>query len=140
MIIYLARIGLSLLLSALIGSEREYNEKPAGLRTIMSICLGATLIAIFTLKFIKTIGLNFDAIRGIAYYLVAIGFVGGGIINKGEGITTASILLPVTILGFFCGLGYYILATVSGLCIYGILIMPYIMIKLKKLFKRNDKN
>ena len=143
MIDYLIKIGLSLLLSSLIGSERERNDKPAGLRTIMSICLGATLVVIFSLELSKTIKLDFDIMRAIAYYLVAIGFVGGGIIgkdkrNKTEGITTASILLPVTLTGFFCGLGIYEMAITTALCIYGILMLKYVKIKFEGW--KNDKS
>jgi len=101
MINYLIGIGLSLLLSALIGFERESQDKSAGLRTTMLICLGATLTVIFTLELVKIaqpLGISFDMIRAIAYYLCALGFVGGGIIYKCgkelRGITTAALLLP----------------------------------------------
>lgn len=144
MITYLIKIGLSLFLSGLIGSERERNDKPAGLRTIMLLCLGATLITLFALEFAKTSGLNFDGIRVMAYYLVAIGFVGSGIIGRDkkkklEGITTASILLPVSAIGFLCGIGSYYLAVISALCIYGILMLKYVRIKIEKITNGKKK-
>ena len=145
MIIYLARIGLSLLLSALIGSEREYNDKPAGLRTIMLVCLGTTLFTIISILLRGIEGnSNYDLGRIIAYTIAGIGFLGSGVIiqNKGnvEGVTTAGTLWAMVGIGVFCGLGYYILAMASTLCIYIILIMPYVITKLKKLFKRNGKS
>lgn len=141
MIANLIKIGLSLLLGSLIGLEREHNDKPAGLRSIMLICLGATLTGILTLEFAQKFPLPFDGVRIIAYYLVAIGFVGSSITHsKGkriDGITTASILLPVSLIGLFIGLGFYLLATISALCIYGILMLKFVRIKIERV--RNGK-
>ena len=135
----LMRIGLSLFLSFLIGYERENQEKSAGLRDIMLITLGATAIAIFTFRLLEisnVSGGSFDLIRAIAYYLVALGFVGGGIItkykNKLEGITTSTLLLPTAIMGFFCGIGDYLLSTVLAIVIYFILKIKYIRVKIIK--------
>lgn len=146
MINYLIGIGLSFLLSGLIGFERESQDKSAGLRTTMLICLGATLTVIFSLelvKIVKPLEMNFDMIRAIAYYLVAIGFVGGGIIyrsgRKLKGITTSALLLPVSVVGFFCGLGAYVLAGVSALCIYLILKLKHIKIKIETVHKSKRK-
>jgi len=139
MINYLIGIGLSILLSGLIGFERESQDKSAGLRTTMLICLGATLTVIFTLELVKIaqpLNMSFDMIRAVAYYLVAIGFVGGGIIHQSgkklKGITTSALLLPVSLVGFFCGLEQYILAIISAICIYLILKLKYVQIKILK--------
>jgi len=147
MINYLIGIGLSLLLSALIGFERESQDKSAGLRTTMLICLGATLTVIFTLELVKIaqpLGISFDMIRAIAYYLCALGFVGGGIIYKCgkelRGITTAALLLPLSIVGFLCGIEAYILAVISALCIYLILKLKHIQSRIKLLESgKNDQ-
>jgi len=143
MINYLIGIGLSLVLSALIGFERETQDKSAGLRTTMLICLGATLTVIFTLELVKIalpLNMSFDMIRAIAYYLCAIGFVGGGIIygcgNKLKGITTSALLLPVSVIGFFCGLGIYPLAIISAICVYLILKLKYVKVKIEKIKKK----
>ena len=143
---YLYSIGLSLLLSVLIGWERETQDKPAGFRDVVFITLGATLIVIFSLKYTNIMGTNFDAIRAIAYYLVAIGFVGGGLIYKGEkklqGVTTSALLLPASIMGFFCGIGDYLLASVIGLILYLILKLRHVKIRIEKSGKkyRNKTN
>ena len=47
--IYFPRLMISLLLSSLIGSERENQDKPAGLRTIMLVCFGSTLFTIISI-------------------------------------------------------------------------------------------
>lgn len=141
MLNYLSRIGLSLLLSALIGSEREFNDKPAGLRTCMLVCLGATLFTIISIS-LREVGMRYDLGRIIAYCIVGIGFLGSGVIiqNKGsiEGVTTAGVLWALVSIGILVGLNYYVLAIISALCIYGILIMPYLITKLRGLIK-NEK-
>jgi len=144
-LVYLFRIGLSFLLGLIIGIEREQQDKPAGLRTILFIMVGATLTVVFSLRYLGITG-KFDAIRAIAYYLVAIGFVGGGIIGrkngKVEGITTAALLLPISLIGFLCGIGDYFLAICSGIIIYIILKLKYIKVKImlvKKIRSRNAK-
>jgi len=132
--IAILKIVLILLLSSLIGIERETNDKPAGLRTIMLVGLGATLITIFTLQF-GLLNNSFDTIRAISYYVASIGFLGSGIIRIGtdnsEGITTASILLPLSIIGFFCGIGQFIFAIIGALLIYIILNLKYLERKIK---------
>jgi putative Mg2+ transporter-C (MgtC) family protein len=123
---YLSKIGLALLLSALVGYEREKHDKPAGMRTIMFICLGAALSIIFA----QRLDVANQMIRIPAHFLTAIGFVGSGsiiVLNKRvEGITTAALLLPVTIIGFFCGMGEFILAIATCICVYTILKLKYI--------------
>ena len=138
-LVYLLRIGLSFLLSLIIGIDREQADKPAGLRTILFIMIGATLTVIFSLRYLG-IAEKFDAIRAIAYYLVAIGFVGGGIIGRKhgrvEGITTAALLLPISLIGFLCGIGDYFLAIVATLIIYLVLKLKYIKIKIQLITKK----
>lgn len=141
LMIYLGRILLSLGLGLFIGWEREEQDKNAGLRTISLVTLGATLVVIMTLRWdIYTLKNSFDAIRAIAYYLVAIGFVGGGIISykkgKLKGVTTASLLLPMAVIGILIGMGEFILAIVSGLLVYFILKLKYIKITFEKRRKR----
>ncbi len=141
---YLLRIGVAVLLSSLIGMEREHNDKPYGFRTIILITLGATLITIFSLRYVeltKEIGVKFDAIRAIAYYLMAVGF-GTSLIKrtgkgKFEGATTMATILPLCSVGFFCGIGDYFLAIVSSLIIYSVLKFKYVKIKIKR--KRRKK-
>jgi len=131
---YIGKIVLCILLSSLIGIERETNDKPAGLRTIMLVGLGAALITIFTLQF-GLLNNSFDTIRAISYYVASIGFLGSGIIrvgtNNSEGITTASILLPLSVIGFFCGIGEFIPAIMGTLLIYIILNLKYLERKMK---------
>ncbi len=144
-LIYLYRIGLALILSLFIGWEREQQHKGAGLRTISLITLGATLIVILTLRWDVYTELknSFDAIRAIAYYLVGLGFMGSGLIRqkggKLVGLTTASLLLPMAVIGFLCGMGEYTLAIVSTLIIYFILKLKHVKITLTKTRKKRKR-
>ena len=145
LLIYLSRMFISMLIGLLIGSDREHYNKPCGLRTVTFIILGATLVTLMTLRLDSiTINNSFDAIRAIAYYLVAIGFVGGGIItqNKGkvEGITTAALLLPMAVIGVLIGLGEYPLGLVATLVIYLVLKLKYIKLELQTFRKKKEKN
>ena len=131
MLSYVGRILLSLLLSGIIGWDREKNEKNAGMRTVMLVCLGATVFTIISLYLKTQQGDRYDFGRIIAYIIVGIGFLGSGVINqyKGnvDGTTTASVLWAVVSIGILCGLGLEVLAIVTALCIYAILKSKYII-------------
>jgi len=104
----LCKLLLSFFLGAIIGAEREYRSKSAGLRTMILISVGSTL---FTLVSIKISG---DAGRIAANIVTGIGFIGAGIIfrenNRVVGITTAAIVWVTAALGMAIGAGFYIIA------------------------------
>ena len=136
------KIILSLLLSALIGIEREKQDKPAGLRTVMLVCLGATLFALVGLQFSNvTNNPRYDILRLLYAPIVGIGFLGGGVIMKRkkdiEGITTASTLWVMVAVGLLCGIGEYYLAVLSTLFTYLVLLLGHWEIKIKKKRKLN---
>ncbi|MFN4144942.1 MAG: MgtC/SapB family protein [Runella sp.] len=121
-------------LGALIGIEREYHSKSAGLRTMMLIAVGATL---FTLISIKVGG---DAGRIAANIVTGIGFIGGGIIfrenNRVVGITTAATAWATAALGMCVGSGFYEIATVSSGIVLFVL---YILVPVQNLIKRRNQ-
>lgn len=129
--IFMGKIALSLLLSSLVGIERESSDKPMGLRGIMLVTLGTTLFAIIALTFKDPV--NLDMTRLLYAPIVGIGFLGSGIIieKKGHasGITTAALLWATVGIGLLVGLGMYELAIGSTLAIY-------VILKLKVLEKR----
>lgn len=141
MITNLIKIGLSLLISALVGLEREYHNKSAGLRTCMLVCLGATLFTIIGLEFADNP--NVDMTRLLYASVLGIGFLGSGVIlkHKGsiEGITTASVLWSLVATGLLSGLGKFELAIISGLCIYLILMLKYVKVKFDMKLKKRKK-
>jgi putative Mg2+ transporter-C (MgtC) family protein len=115
----LYKLLFSFFLGAIIGAEREYRSKSAGLRTMILIAVGSTL---FTLISIRISG---DAGRIAANIVTGIGFIGAGIIfrenNRVVGITTAAIVWVTAALGMAIGSGFYIIALytfiVAGMCL-----------------------
>jgi putative Mg2+ transporter-C (MgtC) family protein len=78
---------LAVLIGGLVGAERKFHEKAAGFRTILLICIGATLFTIFSFK----LGGSKDPVRIAAYVVVGIGFLGAGVILAGIfGLTEVS--------------------------------------------------
>lgn len=95
----------STLLCGLIGAEREFRNKQAGLKTMIMIGLGSTLITILSIK------IGVDSHDRIAANIVTgIGFLGAGVIfkeeNKVSGLTTACVIWIVSALGMAVGGGY----------------------------------
>jgi len=106
---------LSIILGGLIGLEREYRRKEAGLRTFSLVCLGSTLFTlILRLGFEDLIGrpgIAFDPSRIIQAVAMGIGFIGAGLIIYREfhieGLTTAAGLWVVAAVGVAIGLRFY---------------------------------
>lgn len=104
----LVSIGVSVLAGSLVGLEREYKNKSAGFRTIVLICLGATVFTI-----VSRFGVGSDD-RIAANIITGIGFIGAGVIFKDKfsvmGLTTAAVIWIVAGIGMAAGIGYYGLA------------------------------
>ncbi len=102
-------IFISVLLGILIGAEREYRNKSAGLRTFILICFGSCLFTILSIK----IGVD-DPDRIAANIITGIGFLGAGVIFKGDtkidGITTATTIWATSSVGMAVGSGYVYLS------------------------------
>lgn len=114
---------LAALLGGIIGLEREYRGKAAGLRTYSLISLGAALFTIISLKAfefsLNMPGANFDPSRIISQIIVGVGFIGGGVIMyhglRIEGITTAVGIWISAGIGTATGVGFYSLAVFTTL-------------------------
>ncbi len=112
---------LSVLIGGLLGAEREYRSKSAGFRTLTMICLGATLFTIFS----GLIGARTSPERIASNVVVGIGFVGAGVIFKGDnrvnGITTAAMIWVTAALGMGIGAGYKLACIIA--CILILLVL-----------------
>jgi putative Mg2+ transporter-C (MgtC) family protein len=88
----------------MVGLEREYANKPAGLRTNMLICVGSCLYCIMSVE----IGL--DPSRIAAQVVSGVGFIGAGAILRIDqhitGVTTAATIWLVAAIGMALGFGY----------------------------------
>ena len=113
------KLFLALLLSGIVGLERERQGRAAGLRTHILVCLGATLTMIvggrIAAEFREAGAPNWlDTGRIAAGVITGVGFLGAGtIINVGSthrGLTTAAMIWFVAALGIAIGCGYYLVA------------------------------
>lgn len=118
------KLFFAVLLSGIIGFEREHSHRPAGFRTHILVSVGATLV-MMTAKFvfIEYQGLtSFDPTRLGAQVISGIGFLGAGtILREGfsvKGLTTAASLWAVSCIGLAIGAGYYVGALVCTVVIY----------------------
>lgn len=107
------RLVLSLILSGLIGLERQMHRRTAGLRTHILVSLGSCLIMLTSL-YIFAIYKNevpLDPARIAAGVITGIGFLGAGAIIRDregvKGLTTAASLWVVAGIGLATGCGFY---------------------------------
>jgi len=119
---------LSAFLGGLIGLEREWKGKEAGLRTIMIVTVAATLFTIVSYKMPVILEHPMSDITRIASYVVAgIGFLGAGLIfkagNNVQGLTTATTVWAVTAIGIAVGSRLYVLSMITTALILFILIL-----------------
>lgn len=128
------RVSVRLLLAALLGGvlgyEREYKGKAAGLRTHMLVSLGAAIFVLVPLEAGMSID---DASRVMQGIITGIGFLGAGTILKGnsiedvKGLTTAAGIWLTAAIGVAAGLGHEstaVLTTLFALAIF--LLMPHL--------------
>jgi len=111
-----SKLILAIIFSGLIGLEREIRERPAGLRTHILVCLGATLITLVAQDYFTV---NVDSVaRVVAGIITGIGFLGAGTIISSHhhvrGLTTAAGLWVVAGIGIVLGLGYYFIASLAS--------------------------
>lgn len=116
----LVLIFISVILGLFIGAEREYRNKSAGLRTFILVCFGSCLFTILSIK----IGVN-DPDRLAANIITGIGFLGAGVIFKGDnkidGITTATTIWATASIGMAVGSGYVYLSLMGTVLVLLIL-------------------
>lgn len=111
----IGQLFLASFLGALIGLEREYRQKGAGLKTYTLVTLGSCLFTLIALKlghlFYKESDLTYDVTRVIQAIATGIGFICGGVIfRQGEsvaGLTTAAALWVSAAIGIAVGSKFY---------------------------------
>ncbi|HVT18957.1 MAG TPA: MgtC/SapB family protein [Thermoanaerobaculia bacterium] len=110
------KLGLSAALSGVIGAEREWTGKAAGLRTHMLITIGATLLT--HISHFTAGGAPWDGGRIAAQIVSGIGFIGAGTILQARGavhgLTTAAGLWASAAMGIAVGGGFFKEAALTG--------------------------
>jgi len=124
----IVKIILAVLVGGLIGAEREFHNKAAGFRTLIFICVGATLFTIISVR-IGASRLVGDPGRIAAQIVSGVGFIGAGVIMRGpgriHGITTAATIWLIAALGTGLGIGEYSLVfTTTAAVLIVLLIFP----------------
>jgi len=124
---FILRIFVAALLGGLIGLEREYRAKEAGLRTHFLVALGSALFMIVSAYGFTDVpmseSIRWDVSRIAAQVVSGIGFIGAGTIifrkseNVVSGLTTAAGLWVTAAIGLACGGGLYVLSIASTLMV-----------------------
>lgn len=105
------RIALAIVVGGILGLERGRKNRPAGMRTYILVCLGATLV-MMTNQYVYITYNASDPVRLGAQVINGIGFLGAGTIiltgrNQIKGLTTAAGLWTSACLGLAIGIGFY---------------------------------
>src|SRR5438270_7886407 len=119
------RFLLAVALTGAIGVEREISAQPAGLRTHITLGLGAALFGLLSVHGFdayvagrNTNNYQIDVSRVASQVVVGVGFLGAGAILKEgasiRGLTTAASLWAVAAIGLAAGLGSFFAATVTA--------------------------
>ena len=132
------RIFMAIVIGGIIGYERGHHNRPAGFRTHILVCLGATIVSMIQDQLrinLHNYALAFPAASQVlktdlgrigAQVVSGIGFLGAGTIMRDKGIigglTTAASIWATGCLGLSIGWGFYYLAVPSGIAIIIVLV------------------
>lgn len=128
-----ARLLLATVYGAVIGFEREWRNRPAGLRTHIMVCLAAAMLGILTIEIVHApmfVGeaTRVDPIRAVEAVTAGIAFLAAGTIlfARGEvqGLTTGAGMWLAGAIGLACGFGLWQIAgfgTLLALIVLGLL-------------------
>ncbi len=124
------RLLLAVGLGAGIGYQRERAGKAAGMRTLILVGAGAALFTVVSIFGFGAEGV--DISRVAAGVVVGVGFIGAGVILRGQreeevaGLTTAATIWVTAGVGLAAGAGMYLVAVVAAAVMVGILVLPKI--------------
>jgi putative Mg2+ transporter-C (MgtC) family protein len=129
------RLLLATVLGGIIGFQREWTGKEAGLRTNMLICLGSALLTVLSINAFP----DSDPSRLAAGIATGIGFIGAGVILHRDGgsvvgLTSAATIWAVAAIGIAAGTGLYIIAVFACVLTFLVLLLPH----LSKIFKNRN--
>ena len=131
------RLLLAAVLGAAVGFERARDNQPAGLRTHMILVIGATLAMILSINVAAEH--DGDPARLAAQVISGIGFLGAGAILRFgfnvKGLTTATTLWSMAIVGLAVGYGYYLISI--GATILMLITLTLLNILEKKFVRTN---
>jgi putative Mg2+ transporter-C (MgtC) family protein len=123
------RMVAAAILGGIIGFEREYLARPAGMRTHILVALAAATFAVVTLELMAHANAegvtSTDPIRVIEAVTAGVAFLAAGtiIFSRGEvhGLTTGASLWLSGAIGVACGIGYYFIAVLATVLAFFVL-------------------
>lgn len=125
-----ARLLCAMIIGLVVGAEREYTHRPAGMRTHMLVALGACIVMMTSQMIFaqyRPYGATPDPARLSAQVITGIGFLGAGtILREGvsvKGLTTAASLWMTACMGVAAGGGYYVVALAGFICALATLVL-----------------
>lgn len=114
------RLGLALILGALIGAERQWRQRMAGLRTNALVAAGAAMFVMLTAVTTRAAD---DSFRIAGQVVTGIGFLGAGVILRNgvtvTGLNTAATLWCAAAIGTLAGYGLYGSAVTGSIAVIG---------------------
>ena len=135
----LLRLVVSTAIGLLIGLERERHHRPAGMKTHIMVCLGATVVSLIQAQMVAQViesvkanpqlssVLSADLGRMGAQVISGIGFLGAGtiLVKKGsiKGLTTAATLWLTACIGLAVGMGYLVIALEAFAMVMAVLVL-----------------
>jgi len=122
------------LLGSIIGIERSYRRRPAGMRTSACVAVASALFTIMSVEIAHATG-DTSTTRIASNIVQGIGFLGAGVILREGGsvvgLTTAAAVFAVAALGMAAGGGFY---AVSGLAALLVLLALVLFVYIENLF------
>ena len=108
------RLGVALLIGGVIGFERQWRQRMAGLRTNALVATGAAGFVVFSMDFLP----NSNPTQVAAQVVSGIGFLGAGVILREginvRGLNTAATLWCSAMVGTFAGAGQLVASAIAG--------------------------
>ncbi len=140
---FILKTGAGAISGLLMGLERQYKGKPAGLKTNMLVALGASAFIIISLLFQDSGGT--DMTRIVGQVVVGVGFLGAGVIlqrengRKVKGLATAATIWCSAAAGCFAGFALYLPLLVFTIFVVIInLVFGYLNVKVKRHANKNE--
>ena len=136
------KLVLAVILGGSIGLERGRKRRPAGFRTHILVCMGATMAMCISRYCIETLGITVDVSRLGAQVINGIGFLGAGTIivtrrQEVKGLTTAAGLWACACMGLAVGAGFFECAIIA---FAAIILSTTLLDKIEKMITSRSRN
>ncbi len=140
------RLGVACILGATLGIEREWRDRPAGLRTHMLVALAAACFTLLSLELVADAADMSDAVRAdpirlLEAVIAGVAFLGAGTIIRGgpsrvKGVTTGASIWLAGGLGVAAGAGHYVIGVLTA--VLAVVILSVIRAMERPLARRQE--